>query len=119
MAVFLGPEPVVPDNLPEHVKVKARRYAACEVQIASAGFDHKLGVDRVKFSYRMGWEDNGQFVSTAHIPDERVAEFIEALQKAAANAKVAHSNAVKSAKGTLTSTLEKQLSKAAGKVVAG
>jgi len=118
LAVFTGPDPVVPDNLPEHVKEKARRKAAVLVEIASAGFDHKNGVDRVKFSYKIGWEVDEKFIPTSHMPDERVTEFIIALQKASAEAKVAHNNAIKSAKGALTANLEKQLGRAVARAEA-
>lgn len=109
VGVYTGPDPVVPEKAPDHVKAKARRHAAVQVSIASAGFDHKEGIDRVKFSYRLGWLDNENFQPASNIPDERVTEFIEALQKVAANAKIAHSNALKKAKGQLASSIGEQM----------
>jgi hypothetical protein len=100
---------VIPERAPDHVKEKARRYAACQVSIASAGFDHKNKVDRVKFSYKLGWFVDEYFTPTSNIPDERALEFVEALQKAISSAKVAHNNAVKKTQGKLAASIGEQM----------
>lgn len=109
--VFVGPEPVVPDKAPEFVKAKARRYAACQVSVASAGFDHKNQVDRLKFSHKLGWLDpeTQRFEPITNLPDERVAEFVVALQKAAAEAKIVHANSMKKVKGQLAASISEQM----------
>lgn len=109
LAVYEGPEPVLDPKMPERVREKAKRIAACQVSMASAGFDHRNNIDRVKFSYKLGFMDNGRFAPTSHIPDERVAEFVAVLQKASAEAKVVHANAVKKTKGQLAAAIGEQI----------
>ena len=112
LAVFtVDPAEPVPTDAPEHVKAKARRRAACQVSMAAAGFDHKLKIDRVEFSYRMGWDDNGTFVPLNFIPHRRGAEFLAALTKALAEAAVLHANAQKKAQGKLAASIREQVTK--------
>lgn len=111
VGVFTGPDPIVPEKAPEHVKAKARRYAACQVSVASAGYDHRNQTDRVKFSYKMGWFDDAtqRFEPVSNMPDERITEFLVALQKASSEAKLAHANSMKKVKGQLAASIGEQL----------
>lgn len=111
--VFTGPTPVVPENAPDHVKARAKRYAACQVSVASAGYDHKNQTDRIRFSYKLGWFDDEaqRFEPVSNLPDERVLEFIEALRVASSEAKVAHTNAIKKTKGQLAASIGEQMMK--------
>ena len=79
---FLGPEPKVPANAPDHVKRRPKRFAACQVSVATAGFDPKTKTDRVRFSMCLGWMENNEFKPVRNLPRDRVKEFSALLEEA-------------------------------------
>ncbi len=82
--------------------VKGKR-PACRVSHAEGGNGQDL------FSYTLGWERDGEFRPLSHLPDDHVAAFLEQLQVAASEAKVAYLNARKLHQGTLAASMREQL----------
>lgn len=86
-------------------KVDTARVPACKLSIASAGYDHRKGIDRIKMSYKLGWLEKEAFRPIANIPDERAEEFIAALRAAMTEAHVAYHNGFKAVQGKLAVTM--------------
>jgi hypothetical protein len=84
---------------------KGPRAAACQVAVASAGYDHRNKIDVVRFSYCLGYVENDEFRAVRHIPDDRAVEFRDVFNFAMSDAKVRHANAVKAVQGKLTANV--------------
>lgn len=83
---FLGPEPKVPANVPDYIKRRPPRFAACQVSVATAGFDPKTKTDRIRFSLCLGWSENGEFKPLRNLPMDRWKEFKDVGDEAHAKA---------------------------------
>ncbi len=106
--VILRGDPVdLPDYLPPRVKERwNNRLPACEINAAVVGWDAKNKVDRLKFTFRLGWLEGTEFMPVTFIPgDYGCGEKFRALWMEAETRAKEEYDRIKAKRGGLRATV--------------